>query len=266
MRMRMGMRMRMRLEFLLLVVAAFASCWSQTGHDPSGDSRRDFGDSRRDSRRDPGPAAPRLLPPPLLLRLPPEPGPARIRCLAPRRFTGSTFELLRGVPPVPVRSVPAAPDRHWVEFSVPGAARCLRCRYRSHNGSAWLESEPSPATGGPDLGDAECEPSTGTGTPQNGTGTPQSGTGIPRNGTGTPQNGTGIPQNGTGTPRNGTGTPQNDPSWLLPVSVGAAVPGLLLLLGAAAVGWRGLRRRRGQSPTVPAPSLPLTPAPTPLSR
>nr|XP_041567767.1 uncharacterized protein LOC115491799 isoform X4 [Taeniopygia guttata] len=245
MRMRMGMRMRMRLEFLLLVVAAFASCWSQTGHDPSGDSRRDFGDSRRDSRRDPGPAAPRLLPPPLLLRLPPEPGPARIRCLAPRRFTGSTFELLRGVPPVPVRSVPAAPDRHWVEFSVPGAARCLRCRYRSHNGSAWLESEPSPATGGPDLGDAECEPSTGTGTPQNGTGTPQSGTGIPRN---------------------GTGTPQNDPSWLLPVSVGAAVPGLLLLLGAAAVGWRGLRRRRGQSPTVPAPSLPLTPAPTPLSR
>nr|XP_041567768.1 uncharacterized protein LOC115491799 isoform X5 [Taeniopygia guttata] len=231
MRMRMGMRMRMRLEFLLLVVAAFASCWSQTGHDPSGDSRRDFGDSRRDSRRDPGPAAPRLLPPPLLLRLPPEPGPARIRCLAPRRFTGSTFELLRGVPPVPVRSVPAAPDRHWVEFSVPGAARCLRCRYRSHNGSAWLESEPSPATGGPDLGDAECEPSTGTGTPQN-----------------------------------GTGTPQSDPSWLLPVSVGAAVPGLLLLLGAAAVGWRGLRRRRGQSPTVPAPSLPLTPAPTPLSR
>ncbi|XP_041567767.2 uncharacterized protein [Taeniopygia guttata] len=252
--MRMGMKMR--LEFLLLVVAAFASCWSQTGHDPSGDSRRDFGDSprdsrrdfgdsrrdfgdsRRDSRRDPGPAAPRLLPPPLLLRLPPEAAPARIRCLAPRRFTGSTFELLRGVPPVPVRSVPAAPDRHWVEFSVPGAARCLRCRYRSHNGSAWLESEPSPATGGSDLGDAECEPSTGTGTPQN----------------------------GTGTPWNGTGIPQNDPSWLVPVSVGAAVPGLLLLLGAAAVGWRGLRRRRGQSPTVPAPSLPLAPAPTPLSR
>ncbi|XP_053789048.1 translation initiation factor IF-2-like isoform X2 [Vidua chalybeata] len=229
-RMRMKVRMRMRLEFLLLVAAAFASCSSQTGHDPSEDSRRDsrrdFRDSPRDSRRDSGSAAPRLLPAPLLLQLPPEPGPPRIRCLAPRRFTGSTFELLRGVPGLPVRSVPAAPDRHWADFSLPGAARCFRCRYRSHNGSAWLESEPSPGTGGSDLGDTECQPSTGTAAG--------------------PAPTAGTVRDGTGTARNGTGTLQNDPSWLLPVSVGAAVPGLLLLLGAAAVGWRGGRGARNR--------------------
>ncbi|XP_071275153.1 uncharacterized protein [Agelaius tricolor] len=129
------------------------------------DSRRDLRDSPQDSPRDSPQdsprgsprgsrrgsgtaAAPRLLPAPLLLRLPPEPGPPRIRCLAPRRFAGSTFELLRGLPAVPVRSLPAAPDRHWAEFALPGAAGCFRCRYRSHNGSAWLESELSPGTGG----------------------------------------------------------------------------------------------------------------------
>ncbi|CAN8175356.1 unnamed protein product [Coccothraustes coccothraustes] len=247
----------MRLALLLLVAAA--SCLSQTGHDPGEDSRqnsRDFRDSPRgfprdsprnssrdsprdlrDSRRGSGTAAPRLLPAPLLLRLPPEPGPPRIRCLAPRRFTGSTFELLRGLPALPVRSLPAAPDRHWAEFALPGAAGCFRCRYRSHNGSAWLESELSPGTGGSDLGDAECQPSTGTGTAAG-------------------------PAPTAGTPWNGTGTLRNDPPWLLPVSVGVAVPGLLLLLGAATVAGRGLRRRREQSHTVPAPSFPLAPAPT----
>ncbi|XP_066426622.1 uncharacterized protein [Molothrus aeneus] len=251
--MRMRMKMRMRLAFLLLVAAA--SCLSQTGHDPGEDSRQNSRDSSRDSprnstrdsprgsprgsRRGSGTAAaPRLLPAPLLLRLPPEPGPPRIRCVAPRRFTGSTFELLRGLPAVPVRSLPAAPDRHWAEFALPGAAGCFRCRYRSHNGSAWLESELSPGTGGSDLGDAECQPSTGTAA---------------------------APAPTAETPWNGTGTLQNDPPWVLPVSVGVAFPGLLLLLGAATAARRGVRRRRGQSPTVPAPSFPLAPAPTPPS-
>lgn len=129
----------MRLEFLLLVAAAFPSCLSRTGPDSHRDSHRD---SRRHSR-----ATPRLLPAPLVLQTPPEQGPPRIRCLAPRRFSGSTFELFQGVPAVPVQSVPAAPDRHWAEFSLPGAARCLRCRYRSHNGSTWLDSELSSGTG-----------------------------------------------------------------------------------------------------------------------
>ncbi|XP_071275152.1 uncharacterized protein [Agelaius tricolor] len=279
--MRMRMRMKMRLAFLLLMAAA--SCLSQTRHDPGEDSRQNSRDSSRDSRRDSRDssrdsprnstrdsrrdlrdspqdsprdspqdsprgsprgsrrgsgtaAAPRLLPAPLLLRLPPEPGPPRIRCLAPRRFAGSTFELLRGLPAVPVRSLPAAPDRHWAEFALPGAAGCFRCRYRSHNGSAWLESELSPGTGGSDLGDAECQPSTGIAA--------------------APAPTAETPWNGTGTLQNGTGTLQNDPPWVLPVSVGVAFPGLLLLLGAATAARRGVRRRRGQSPTVPAPVRP----------
>ncbi|XP_062367870.1 uncharacterized protein LOC134055504 [Cinclus cinclus] len=228
----------MRLELLLLVAAGFPSCLSQTGHDSRQDSRQDSqGSSTQDSRasrrgsghsrRHPT-VTPRLLPPPLLLQLPPEPGPPRIRCLAPQRFLGSTFDLFQGIPGVPVRSIPAAPDRHWAEFSLPGDARCFWCRYRSHNGSAWLESELSSGIGSSDLGDAECQP------------------------------GDAI---ATGPPPT-AGTLRNDPSWLLPVAVGAAVLGLLLLLGAAAVAWRGLRWQRGQSHMVPAPSLPMAPAPS----
>ncbi|XP_066196497.1 uncharacterized protein [Sylvia atricapilla] len=174
--------MKMRLEFLLLVVAAFPSCLSRMGHDSGEDSRQD---SHRDSRRSRGRSrdrSPRLLPAPLVLLLPSEPGPPRLRCLAPRRFPGSTFELLPGMPAgmpgLPVRSVLAAPDQHWAEFSLPGTARCWRCRYRNHNGSAWLESELSPVIGSSDLGDVECHlgdpgvtgPPPTAGTLRNGTG------------------------------------------------------------------------------------------------
>ncbi|XP_032939570.1 sulfated surface glycoprotein 185-like [Catharus ustulatus] len=127
---------------------------------------------------------PRLLPAPLLLQLPPAPGPPRLRCLAPRRFPGSTFELFQGTPELPVWSVPAAPDQHWAEFPAAGAARCWRCRYRSHNGSAWLESELSP-----DLGDAECQRGDGVATGA----APMAGTTRDGNGN---ENGNG---NGTGT-------------------------------------------------------------------
>ncbi|XP_039428565.1 uncharacterized protein LOC120412256 isoform X2 [Corvus cornix cornix] len=213
----------MRLEFLLLVAAAFPSCLSQMSHG----SRQD---SRHDSRR--SMATPRLLPAPLVLRMPPGLGPPRIRCLAPRRFSGSTFELFQGISVLPVQSVPAAPDHHWAEFSLPGAARCFWCRYRSHNGSVWLESELSPGIGSSDLGDAECHPSDAA---------------------------------ATGPPPT-AGALREVPSWLLPVSVGAAVLGLLLLLAAVAVAWQGVRRRRGQSHTVPAPSFPMAPAPAPPSQ
>ncbi|XP_066196498.1 uncharacterized protein [Sylvia atricapilla] len=226
--------MKMRLEFLLLVVAAFPSCLSRMGHDSGEDSRQD---SHRDSRRSRGRSrdrSPRLLPAPLVLLLPSEPGPPRLRCLAPRRFPGSTFELLPGMPAgmpgLPVRSVLAAPDQHWAEFSLPGTARCWRCRYRNHNGSAWLESELSPVIGSSDLGDVECH----------------------------------LGDPGVTGPPPTAGTLRNDPSWLLPVSLGVAVPGLLL--GAAAVAWRGLRRQRERSPTVPAPSFPMASAPTSLSQ
>ncbi|XP_041876684.1 uncharacterized protein LOC121661034 isoform X1 [Corvus kubaryi] len=251
----------MRLEFLLLVAAAFPSCLSQMSHGSRQDSRQD---SRHNSRR--SMATPRLLPAPLVLRMPPGLGPPRIRCLAPRRFSGSTFELFQGISALPVQSVPAAPDHHWAEFSLPGAARCFWCRYRSHNGSVWLESELSPGIGSSDLGDAECHPSDAAAT--------------------------GLPPT--------AGALREVPSWLLPVSVGAAVLGLLLLLAAVAVAWQGgqgaqnrefrggstqgppprpaglswppvppvllltgVRRRRGQSHTVPAPSFPMAPAPAP---
>ncbi|KAM4880177.1 uncharacterized protein FYW23_014374 isoform 1-T1 [Sylvia borin] len=253
--------MKMRLEFLLLVVAAFPSCLSRMGHDSGEDSRQD---SPRDSRRSRGRSrdrSPRLLPAPLVLLLPSEPGPPRLRCLAPRRFPGSTFELLPGMPGgmpgLPVRSVLAAPDQHWAEFSLPGTARCWRCRYRNHNGSAWLESELSPVIGSSDLGDAECHlgdpgvtgPPPTAGTLRNGTGPA-----LPRD---CPCQGVccGIPV------LDPVISPLSlpDPSWLLPISLGVAVPGLLLLLGAAAVAWRGLRRQRGQSRTVPAPVRPDPP-------
>lgn len=187
----------MRMEFLLLVAAAFPSCSRRTDCDSSEDSLRDSPrgsprdssrDSPRDSSRDSSrsqplsPPSPRLLPAPLVLPLPPEPGSPRIRCFAPRSFPGSTFELLQGTPGIPVGVVAAPPDQHWVDFSLPGAPRCYRCRYRSHNGSAWLESELSPGgfgAGGlvpggipcpgaapepnpeffsPDSGDARCHP------------------------------------------------------------------------------------------------------------
>lgn len=274
----------MRLEFLLLVAAAFPSCLSRTGPDSRRDSHRD---SRRHSR-----ATPRLLPAPLVLQTPPEQGPPRIRCLAPRRFSGSTFELFQGVPAVPVQSVLAAPDRHWAEFSLPGAARCLRCRYRSHNGSAWLDSELSSGTGscgGYGGGESRGEsPSRARGMsrsqircfspqiwamPSITPATPRPRGPHPAPG---PCRKVPAPSRGRSLPRIPVRIPVIPPcplslpdlSWLLPVSVGAAVLVLVLLvlLGAAAAALRGGRGAQswefgGAAPRDPHPGLSWPPVP-----
>ncbi|KAM4643796.1 erythropoietin receptor, partial [Amazona ochrocephala] len=98
-------------------------------------------------------------PPPLGLLLGTDAPPLRIGCFAPRRFAGSTFELLPAGSRAPLRSIPAEPRQHTVEFALDGAAaaaRCYRCRYRSYNGSAWETSELSEAIAVNGSGDAEC--------------------------------------------------------------------------------------------------------------
>lgn len=85
-------------------------------------------------------AAPQLAPAPLGLVS----GAARISCFAPRRFAGSTFELLGTGTGGLLQSLVAPPGQNQVDFvlkEAAGGARCYRCRYRSYNGSAWQESE-----------------------------------------------------------------------------------------------------------------------------
>ncbi|KAM9514152.1 uncharacterized protein ACIB01_019058 isoform 2-T2 [Guaruba guarouba] len=97
-------------------------------------------------------------PPPLGLLLGSH-GPPRIGCFAPRLFAGSTFELLAEGSRAPLRSVPAQPHQHTVEFALDGAAaafRCYRCRYRSYNGSAWETSELSEGIAVNGSADAAC--------------------------------------------------------------------------------------------------------------
>lgn len=83
---------------------------------------------------------PKLLPPPLGLLAPEDEGPLKIICFAPRSFAGSTFELFAAGAGIAVQSVSAEPGQHKVDFTLDGASRCYRCRYRSYNGSAWQAS------------------------------------------------------------------------------------------------------------------------------
>lgn len=107
-------------------------------------------------------------PPPLGLLLRTD-SALRIGCFAPRSFAGSTFELFAMGSRVPVRSVPAEPQQHTVEFELDGAAaasRCYWCRYRSYNGSAWETSELSEGIAVNGTDDAGCSiPAAGTDPP-----------------------------------------------------------------------------------------------------
>ncbi|KAM6233249.1 protein HIDE1 isoform 2-T2 [Porphyrio hochstetteri] len=176
-------------------------------------------------------AAPRLSPSPLGLLT--HEDPPKISCFAPRRYTGSTFELLAVGAGVPLQSVTAAPGQHHVEFTLDGASsRCYRCRYRSYNGSAWQTSELSAEIVVTGSGVDVCHPPTTTPTDQ---------------------------------PLPTSATLRQDPSWLLPVVVGATVLALVVLVAAALVAWRGRTHRAGPRPPAPSPSFPMTTAPSSLA-
>ncbi|XP_053907811.1 protein HIDE1 [Cuculus canorus] len=169
----------MRLEFLLLVAGAAAALG--------------------------------LSPPPLGLVLPQDEGPLKIRCLAPRSYTGSTFELFPVGASAPVQSVAAEPDQHMVDFPLDEAtppSRCYRCRYRSYNGSAWQVSAFSVELVVNASDDSGCHAPTAAPT-------------VPVS--------TAL---------------QQGRSWLVPVAVSAAVLVLLLLAAAAAAAWRVEARRQ----------------------
>ncbi|XP_064593390.1 uncharacterized protein LOC135460469 [Zonotrichia leucophrys gambelii] len=170
------MKMAMNLAFLPLLAAVLTLCSSQMGNDPGQNSRQNSGeDSHQNSPQDSfwdvgafpwisprgshrGSGTPRLLPAPVLLRLPPKHKPFRMRCLAPPGFSIGSFELLQEISGIFVQNIVVITNQGWADFPLSRAAVCFRCRYQSHNGSTWLESELSPAIGSSDLGDAECQP------------------------------------------------------------------------------------------------------------
>ncbi|XP_042648968.1 uncharacterized protein LOC116959203 isoform X2 [Tyto alba] len=157
-------------------------------------------------------AAPSLSLPPLGLLSQLDGGSPKITCIAPRSYTGGTFELFAAGASVPALSVVAEPSQHLVEFSldetVP-ASQCYRCRYRNFNGSAWQLSEFSVAIVVNDSGDAGCHPASAAPTAR---------------------------------PLPTFATLQQDPSWLLPVAIGTA--GLVLVLVVVAVAWRVKAKRQ----------------------
>lgn len=155
-------------------------------------------------------AAPQLAPAPLGLVS----GAARISCFAPRRFAGSTFELLGTGTGGLLQSLVAPPGQNQVDFilkEAAGGARCYRCRYRSYNGSAWQESELSAEIVVNGSEDAACIPDFTPPPPPAPTSAAQLGA----------------------------------RPWLLAVVLSAAALGLVLVAAAAAAAWRGSWRRAG---------------------
>ncbi|KAM6394835.1 protein HIDE1, partial [Rhynochetos jubatus] len=161
--------------------------------------------------------------------------PLKITCIAPRRYAGSTFELLATDAGGPARVVTAEPDQHKVDFTLDGLippSRCYRCRYRSFNGSAWQTSAFSTDIMVNDSGDAGCRPPTAT---------------------------------PSGRPLPTSATLRQDRSWLLPVGVSAAGLALLLVAAVGAAAWRvkaGRQRAKRQEAScwteTPYPTTELT--------
>ncbi|XP_054039507.1 protein HIDE1 isoform X1 [Rissa tridactyla] len=158
--------------------------------------------------------APTLSPPPLGLLSPEDGGPPKITCFAPRSYAGSTFELFAVGASVPTQSISAEPGEHRVDFTLDEAtpaSRCYRCRYRSHNSSAWQVSAFSMEIVVNASSDAGCHPSTTA---------------------------------DTGHPLPTSTTLRQDQSWLLPVAVSMASLVLLLLAAAAVAAWQAEARRQ----------------------
>ncbi|XP_069739114.1 uncharacterized protein [Phaenicophaeus curvirostris] len=237
----------MRLQLLLLAALRLLPLGAGAAVGPGGSVRRP---------RPTGPSVapgPSPLPAPLGLVVPRDEGPPEIRCLAPRRFAGATFELFAAGAAVAAKSLAAQPDQHAVNFPLDeaaGTSRCLRCRYRRFDGRSWQVSAFSAAIAVDAAGD----------------------TGACHVPTAAPTNRPSRRGSRTGNSISATAAPSRQPStfshlprrpWLVPVAAGTAGLVLLVVTVAALATWRGRRRPAGPRRGSPAPIIPMTTAPSP---